>query len=297
MSEKILKEWLSNINNKKMNKAVLFIDDCYSKYKNDILGKKDIEIITPYSYKASSINKVNIIIFLKDDFNKTEQINEEKFLYIINQCVKRGIIYIKNPFYKNDITNSQNKIEFSQKIINFLIKEKVDISDIEVFYLEKKEFDDFQNMDKNEFTEFIKFREKILFKVYLNIKRIHIEYIDDHIILLFEKKLLTAKLAHHFYRLSELDFYSTTTFVGNEIRKKLGIKSKTINNKMIAKITEAYTFKNFKAYDLNIDKNLELKKKIAQKLLLLSNSKKLDEYTIAKVTELPLKEVKKLLKK
>ena len=300
MSEKILKEWLNNIDNEEINKPVLFIDDCYSKYKKEISKIKKIEIITPYIYKKHSVRMKNIIIFNKDVSMEFEKINEEKFLYILDNCVIRGIIYIddskiiENQNYKNENIKSPSEMEFNKRIINFLLKEQVDISDLEIHYLDKKQFDNFQNMNKEEFTNFIKFREKILRRVYSNIKKIYLEHIEDHILLLFEKNLLTAKIAHYLYRLSELDFYSTTTYVGNNISKRLGIKSKTITCKMIHMITYVYINKNFKAYDLNIDRDLELKKKIAQKLLLLSNSKKLDKHTIAEVTSLPLKEVEKL---
>ena len=134
MSEKILKEWLNNIDNEEINKPVLFIDDCYSKYKKEIskIKKiKKIEIITPYIYQKHSVRMNNIIIFNKDVSMEFEKINEENFLYILDNCVIRGIIYINySKIIENQNTKSPSEMEFSQRIINSLLKEQVEIVEV-----------------------------------------------------------------------------------------------------------------------------------------------------------------------
>lgn len=114
--------------------------------------------------------------------------------------------------------------------------------------------------------------------------------------------ILTSRLAVLIYRVAMLNPLETTTQAGRYFHKQLGSKSKTFNklkllgNKQKRNNPQRQNEYNFKGYDLSVNEaEAAIKKEIAKALLsFLNNNKKLDIDAVAKVTKLPLEEVKKL---
>lgn len=295
MNENKLQEWINQFNKGEQNQVVLFVDIEYEsldKYLINILKNigNRIEIIKPfYSSRYKYWN--NVIIF-KDNFKYDKSYfsgyftnfrydnslsDDDNFLDIINKCVNRGIIYIKN-------------IDDFSKVLKNLNDKNLAI-DIEVTYISRDNFEDIIK-NKQNIKSYVEKRKKDLFKIYKNILNHNFDYLDEHIELFEQKKILTAKFAHYLYRLIELDFYSTVSDVGTKIGKILGVRAKTTNYKKNFIITSTYEFRNFKAYDLNnIDLYYDFKMKIAKKLVKID---KISPSQIAKIVELPLSKVQKL---
>lgn len=289
MGKNMLEIWVDNFINDKPNEIVLFVDIEYISVEehinNDLRNK--IEHIEKYNISRYKDNWKNIIIY-KDNFkyNKEYSFNfkldyslseDNNFFDIINKCVNRGIIYIKN-------------IDDFIKVLKNLNDKNLYI-DIEFTYIGKDKFEDVIK-NKQDIENYVTKRRKELFKIYRDIMNINFDYLNEHILLFMQKNILTAKFAHHLYRISELDFYSTVSSVGSKIRKILEVRAKTINFKKINTITKTYEFRNFKAYDLNnIDQYYDYKIKIAKKLIKIN---KISVSEIVKIVELPLSKVQKL---
>lgn len=295
MNENKLQEWINQFNKGEQNQVVLFVDIEYEsldKYLINILKNigNRIEIIEPlYSSRYKYWNNV---IILKDNFKYDKSYfsgyftnfrydnslsDDDNFLDIINKCVNRGIIYIKN-------------IDDFSKVLKNLNDKNLAI-DIEFTYIGKNKFEDVIK-NKQDIENYIRKREKDLSKIYKDILNFNFDHLEEHIGLLQQKKILTAKFAHYLYRLIELDFYSTVSDVGTKIGKILGVRAKTTNYKKNFIITSTYEFRNFKAYDLNnIDLYYDFKMKITKKLVKID---KISPSQIAKIVELPLSKVQKL---
>lgn len=297
MNENKLQEWINQFNKEEQNQVVLFVDNEYELINKDLINKdlinigNRIEIIRPlYSFRYKYWN--NVIIF-RDNFKYDKSYfsgysnnfrydnslsdDDDNFLDIINKCVNRGIIYIES-------------IDDFHKVLGNLNDKNLAI-DIEYTYISK---DNFEDVIKNEqdIGNYVKKREKNLLKIYKNILNHNFDYLDEHIELFKQKKILTAKFAHYLYRISELDFYSTISSVGTKIGKILGVRAKTTNYKNSFTITSTYEFRNFKAYDLNnIDLYYDFKIRIAKKLVKID---KIRISQIAEILELPLSKVQKL---
>lgn len=289
MGKNMLETWVDNFINDKPNEIVLFVDIEYisvEEHINNDLRNKIVHIVKYPKYRYKDDWK-NIIIY-KDNFkyNKEYSFNfkldyslseDNNFFDIINKCVNRGIIYIKN-------------IDDFIKVLKNLNDKNLYI-DIEFTYIGKDKFEDVIK-NKQDIENYVTKRRKELFKIYRDIMNINFDYLNEHILLFMQKNILTAKVAHHLYRISELDFYSTVSSVGSKIRKILEVRAKTINFKKIYTITKTYEFRNFKAYDLNnIDQYYDYKIKIAKKLIKIN---KISVSEIVKIVELPLSKVQKL---
>uniref|UniRef100_UPI00404849C6 hypothetical protein n=1 Tax=Aliarcobacter sp. TaxID=2321116 RepID=UPI00404849C6 len=295
MNENKLQEWINQVNKREKNEVVLFVDIECELLDKDLINilkniRNIIEIIQP-SYSSRYKYWDNVIIF-KDNFKYDKSYlssystnfrydnsssADDNFLDIINKCVNRGIIYIKN-------------IDDFSKVLENLNDKNLAI-DIEFTYISRDNFEDIIK-NKQNIKSYVEKRKKDLFKIYNNILNHNFDYLDEHIELFEQKKILTAKFAHYLYRLIELDFSSTVSDVGTKIGKILGVRAKTTNYKKNFIITSTYEFRNFKAYDLNnIDFYYDFKMKIAKKLV---KTDKISPSQIAKIVELPLSKVQKL---
>lgn len=294
MNENKLQEWINQFNNREQNQVVLFVDIEYELLDKDSMNilkniGNRVEIIKPFY--SSRYKYWNNVIILKDNFKYDKSYysgystnfrydnllsDNDNFLDIINKCVNRDVIYIKG------------KDNFS-KVLKNLNDENLTI-DIEFTYIDKDKFED-TIRNRKDIENYIRKRKKDLSEIYKDILNFNFDDLEEHIGLLEQKNILTAKLAHYLYRLNELDFYSTVSSIGTKIGRILGVRAKTINFKK-SLITNTYEFRNFKAYDLNkIDFNFDFKIKVAKKLL---DSEKFNISKISEIVELPLKEVQRL---
>lgn len=292
MSEDLLDNWIKNFTQNIANEHIIYIDN------------ENVDSFAERKFPVYELSNLNQKIVEK---NKNLIIIRDKCSYILfrdnslkSLLLKRGIIYIesskvfldrlhnkKDDYNKNDFLfahmDIQDLLSQENMIDTILMRQRI----IESIFNKKINF--LEDSDKR-----IKYQEII-----------EIDFLKEHIDIYFasEKEILTAKLANFIYKICTVNYDDTSTFIGRFLYKELRQKSKTFTFKMLRQrskknLSIAYDrFSAFKAYDFNIDRDLELKKKIAQKLLALSNSKKLDVHTIAEVTELSLKEVEKLLKK
>lgn len=224
---------------------------------------------------GNNLKSGNTIIVNKKTYSK--YINSDSFFKSI---FKNLIILIKD---EESIKNFLNLLE------NYDEQNKIDVK---YHLVGKKDFSELLKMNKEELVNFLEHTHSSINVFYSNLQMYDYDFIIKSIDNLKNQNILSSSFANYLYKFAYLDFTSNTTRVGREIRKILGIKSKTINKIRTIDITFPRG-KPFKGYDLNTDRYLEIKKKIAQKLINL-NDKKLNLDKIAEITELPIKEVQKL---
>lgn len=271
MQQNELEIWLENLNNDVKNETIIFLNE------NRYISKSNVNTMG-YSENLEYLKKCNYII-VKDKF----QFESKNFNKFFNLTFQKPIIIIK------DKESIDKFVKLLQEDENDKKQEKIDIK---YHLVNKKDFQELLHMDKNELINLLKKEHSYLYTFCPILPMYDEKFIDLNIDILKKNKILSASFANYLYKFAYLDFTSNTTNVGKQIRKILGIKSKTINNSRTTDITFPKG-KPFKGYDLNTDKYLEIKKIIAQKLINL-NDKKLDLDKIAEITELPIKEVKKL---
>ena len=268
MQQNELEIWLENLNNDVKNETIIFLNE------NRYISKSNVNTMG-YSENLEYLKKCNYII-VKDKF----QFESKNFNKFFNLTFQKPIIIIKDK-------------ESIDKFVKLLQKDKKQEEiDIKYHLVKKRDFQELLDMGKEELINLLK-KEHFYLCTFCPILPMYDEkFIDLNIDILKKNKILSASFANYLYKFTYLDFTSNTTNVGKQIRKILGIKSKTINNIRTTDIIFPKG-KPFKGYDLNTDIYLEIKKEIAQKLVNL-NDKKLDLDKIAEITELPTKEVKKL---
>lgn len=292
-----LEIWFDNFINKRFNNKILFIDK---------LNKEQIDRIRNTYTNISNLIKIN---FLDDTgYGEAFPIESNSLVYLKSDTnfaktdiFKKNIIYVSsNIFIQNfeSFLNSFRPMNFS----NYAFEIKGLIYNIEYFIIEKVSIKNIIE-NKEELLDKIRVRKQLLKSIlggdvdkigiaksdYYNI--ILVEYLD----ILKNKNILITSLGHYLYRIFTLDFTSTTTRAGLNIKKDLNSKSKPFTYKNLT--GKNVNNHNLKAYDLNINQiELETKIKIAKNLLSLKKEK-LDYKTISKVTELPEKDVLKLIKK
>lgn len=268
MQQNELKVWFENLKNGIKDETIIILN------KNINISNSNVKSIGYYSNIDNLKNGNTIIVG-----NKTllEYKDSDKFFKSI---FKNLIIIVK---HEKSIENFLNLLENND--------DQNEI-DIEYSVVKKKDFSELLKMDAKELGDFLENNHFHIHSFYDNLPMYDLNFINTSINILTKQNILTASFANYLYKFAYLDFTSNTTNVGKQIRKILGIKSKTINNIRTIDITFPKG-KPFKGYDLNTDRYLEIKKKIAQKLVNL-NDKKLDLDKIAEITELPIKEVKKL---
>jgi hypothetical protein len=270
MQQNELEIWLENLNNDVKNETIIFLNE------NRYISKSNVNTMG-YSENLEYLKKCNYII-VKDKF----QFEGKNFNKFFNLTFQKPIIIIK------DKESIDKFVKLLQEDENDKKQEKIDIK---YHLVNKKDFQELLHMDKNELINLLEKEHSYLYTFCPNFIY-NEEFISLSIDTLKKSNILTASFANYLYKFAYLDFTANTTKVGREIRKLIGVKSKTINH---YRTRDIYFPKGkpFKGYDLNTDKYLEIKKIIAQKLINL-NDKKLDLDKIAEITELPIKEVKKL---
>lgn len=293
MSEDLLDNWIENFTQNIANEHIIYIDnennEFFAKGKFTVyeLNKLNVEIVKKNKNLIIIRNKSCSILF-KDNILKS-------------LLLKKGIIYIKNSeIFLDRLSNRKDDYDKNDFLFAYM--------DIQDLLSQENMIDTIvkrQRIIESIFNKRIDFLENLDNRIkYQEISEM--DLLKEHINIYFasEKEILTAKLANFIYKVCIVNYDATSTFIGRSLYKELRQKSKTFTLKMLRQrskknLSIAFDrFSAFKAYDLNIDiTELNTKIKIAQKLLALSNSKKLDEHTISEVTELSLKEVKKLLKK
>ncbi len=285
-----LEIWFDNFINKRFNNKILFIDK---------LNKEQIDRIRNTYKNISNLIKINFL----DDTNHGEAFPIESNYLVY---LKSDTNFAKTDIFKKDIiyVSSNIFIQNFENFLNYAFEIKDLIYNIEYYIIEKVSIKDIIE-NKEELLDKIKIRKKLLKSILgkdFDFNKIDITesgYQDiklgEYLNILKNKNILITSLGHYLYRIFTLDFTSTTTRTGLNIRKDLNSKSKTFTYKYLT--DKNVNNHNLKAYDLNINQiEFDIKIKIAINLLSLKKEK-LDYKTIAKVTELPEKDVLKLIKK
>lgn len=290
MEENKLVRWFENYFENKPNEEYLHLQEYHLDYNiNSNINEmrilfKNATIINLENFREHHARKNYILYNFINNYSESGKISSATWL-------RKNNIQIICVEYNKDLLNaikSGNINEIRKLKYNFI--EKIDfhnilqIEDIKSF-LEKRNCEVSSLLEKD-FLELDK-----LFNT-------EIELFKKH-------KILTANLANKIYKLCQLDFFGTTTDIGNKIKKNLNSKSKSITSKELREYLDSINtidklsiaIKQTRVYDLNINQiELDTKIKIAKNLLFLKKEK-LDYKTIAKVTELPEKDVLKLIRK
>ena len=180
------------------------------------------------------------------------------------------------------------------------------IKEFEYHFIEKIDFKEILEM--HDIYYFLRERNlKISFLLgYVIIPSDKIERLYKVQIELFKsQKILTADLANKIYVLLQLDFCCNTTNIGNNIRKILNVKSKSITYKRLIEYLDKVSIlykgtipiKQIRVYDLNINQYvLDTKINILKKLIKLNidilDFKKIFE--IIELSNIEIKEIKDL---
>lgn len=266
-----LKIWFDNFNNRIENKITIFLNTNYSINR---ISNVNVNIIN-YMEK-DVLGKSNKIYFTNMRLDSSNTHCDKFFNFIFQE----PIIII------NDETNVN---KFLDLLNNYNNEDEIDV---DYYLVDKKDFNELLQMDSQELSKLLEKEHLYLRHFYPKLPMLNEEFILSSLRTLKERNILTASFANYLYKFASLNFTANTTRVGIKIRKLLGIKSKTINHIRTTDALFPYG-KPFKGYDLKADKHLEIKKKIAQKLLKLGD-KKLNIDKIAEITELSIKEVKDL---
>ncbi len=281
------------------NKLVKWFENCFKDKSNE----EYLYLINFNSADVKNLKNHNVKLIDLENFN--EYISKNNY-----------ILY--NKFTTNSNNNSISSANW--------IRLKNDIKIICVKYDEAM-YNAIKSQDINKIKEFqYHFIEKIDFKeiiemhdiyYFLQKRNLEISFLLGYYIIPLDKierfykvqielfkaqKILTADLANKIYVLLQLDFCCNNTDIGNNIRKILNVKSKSITYKKfrgyLDKVRILYKstipIKQIRIYDLNINQiEFDTKIKIAKNLVSLKKEK-LNTVLISQITELPEKEIKKL---
>ncbi|OCL86138.1 hypothetical protein [Arcobacter porcinus] len=249
MEENGLIRWFDNLKQGVGNKVIVFL------YSNQILKiyKDKIKLQVFNCNHELQICDNLILNHERDTFNTVNHIN----ITFYREIFKRGIIIIKN---KNSIDEFIKQLESSNNEIHN--------KNIDSYLLKREDFYELLKLNKSDLKNFLDKRHEYLKCFYQNIPMWDENYIDQSGKLLEKNKILTANFAAYLYKFSFLEFNLSDTRIGINVRKLLGIKSKTINN-LIDNIYYPDIKKTFKGYDMRYGIGFEIKKEIADKLLSL----------------------------
>ncbi len=266
MEDNGLIKWFDNLKKGVNNEVIIFLDSRY--IQNISITKVNFR---PFNSNTDLLKLDNLILNNEMPYLKSDSFKNRKFY---NEILKRGIIIIKDKDSINEFINqlkSFNNEIYTEKINSYLLK--------------RKDFYKLLELNKTDLTKFLKERHEYLMWLYENIPVWDYGYINNSIDFLNDDKILTANFAAYLYKFAFLEFELSDTRIGIEVRKLLGIKSKTISNKRIGDI---YLPKGkvFKGYDLRHGIGFDIKKEIADKLISL-NIKELDLDKICEITSLP----------
>lgn len=284
-----LEEWFDNLIHNNPNNKILFLDNIDSNELSNIKNEYNNNI-----RKRSFCE----ILFLDREIDNQKFYGSSSIL-----CLKIGDNFLPDMLFGKEIiyVDLKNKVDNSLKDIILGKTNKINFENYEFKYLNKINL---KNLiaDKDELLYKIRERKELL--KYITGKDFDFDKSNSHfksdiaelakyINILINKDILTANFAHYLYKLFMLDFSSSVTKVGLEISKSLNSKSKTFTHASLTDIKSSNY--NLKAYDLNRNQiEIDTKIRIAKNLFALTKEGKLDNKTIAKITELSEKEVLKL---
>lgn len=284
MEENKLVKWFENFFDDKSNEEYLYLINFNAadvkNLKNHNVKFIDLENFHEY------ISKNNYILYNKFTNNSNNNNMSSANWIRLKNDIK--IICVKYDEAMYDAINSKNINKIKEFKYHFI--EKIDFNEI---------------LEMHDIYCFLHERNlKISFLLgYKIIPLDKIERLYKVQIELFKaQKILTADLANKIYVLLQLDFCCNNTNIGNNIRKILNVKSKSITYKKfreyLDKVSILYQgtipIKQIRIYDLNINQiEFDTKIKIAKNLISLKKEK-FDTVLISKITELPEKEIKKL---
>lgn len=252
MEENGLIRWFDNLKQGVGNKVIVFL---YSKKRLKI-DKDTIKLQVFNCNHELQICDNLILNYEEDTFNTVKHIN----IKFYREIFKRGIIIIKN---KNSID------EFIEQLTSS--NNEIHNKNIDSYLLKREDFYELLELNESDLKIFLKKRHEYLKYFYQNIPNLRMwdeQYIGRNIELLEKSQILTANFAAYLYKFSFLEFNLSDTRIGINVRKLLGIKSKTINNP-IDNIYYSHIGKTFKGYDMRYGIGFEIKKEIADKLLSL----------------------------
>lgn len=288
-NENELEKWFDNLTKKNPNKKILFLDNVDSNELSNIKNKYN------NVYKRSFFE----ILFLDGKIDNQNFVESSSIL-----CLKVDNNFLPDMFFGKEIiyVDLKNKVDNSLKDIILGKTNKINLENYEFDYIDKINLKDLI-ADKDKLLCKIKERKKLLkyitgkdfdFDKSNSYFKYEIPELYKHLSILENKDVLTASFAHYLYKIFMLDFSSSATKVGLQISKSLNSKSKTFTYKSLTGIKSNNY--NLKAYDLKINQiEIDTKITIAKNLLSLKKEK-LDYKTIARVVNLPEKEVFNLLK-
>lgn len=272
-----LKNWFESLEKEEKNEVIIFLDtSLITEYWNKKADYPNNIQLFNYTDSRNNIKGNNRIILKGNglDYNKNS-----------TKCI------LGNPTI---IIKDEDSIKKFFNILGNITHENID--EINYYFLDKKSFDILLKMEENELIHFLEEKNEHLFRLHHAVPMLDLELIHEDKKILDTYNILSARFANYLYKFAYFDFDASSTKIGIEVRKLLGVKSKTINNIRTIDIMFPKG-RTFKGYDLSVDKHLDIKIKIAHKLIKIGNTKKLDLTTIAEITELPIKKVKNLYRK
>ncbi len=310
----LIQKWFDTVFSGKINENILLLFDASHKTLREIkklVESKNLRLKIHYDPLCGYVNPLlqneNIILNIsKKDLDKEASLDYLEHIYRITANNKILFVHEESNFYKKSDLDFYTEIE--ENIPD------VDTTEInEYFYYigDSQPLNIIKKYNAQELKNLMKFQIdhglSSLFRankyLYLlektNIISTHdFDNIYNDLQILEKNKVLTSRLGVVIYRLFK-DIKASTTTIGRYFHKEIGSKSKAFNknNLNITMSKDLIKKGTFKAYDLTVDEKENLiRQEIAKKLISLK-IKQLDAENIAKATELPLKEVKKLLNK
>ncbi|MCT7553653.1 hypothetical protein [Aliarcobacter butzleri] len=266
MEDNSLRKWFDNLKKGVENKVIIFLDSrCI---QNIFISEVNFRA---FNFNCDLLKLGNLILNNEMLYLRSDIFENRKFY---NEILKRDIIIIKDE-------NSIN--EFINQLKSF--NNEIHIEQIDSYLLKREDFYKLLELNEMDLTKFLKERHEYLICLYRNIPMWNDQYIGRSIEFLNNDKILTANFAAYLYKFSFLEFELSDTRIGIEVRKLLGIKSKTISKKRIGDVYLPRG-KVFKGYDLRHGICFDIKKEIADKLISLK-IKELDIDKICEVTSLP----------
>lgn len=310
----LIQKWFETVFSGEINENILLLFDASHNTLREIkklVESKNLRLKIHYDPLCGYVNPLlqneNIILNISDkDLNKESSLDYLEHIYRITANNKILFVHKESNFGKKSDLDFYTEIEENIPDIN-----TTGINEYFYYVGDSQPLDIIKKHNAQELKSIMKFQIAhglpSLFRankyLYLlektNIISPHdFDNIYNDLQILEKNKILTSRLGVVVYRLFK-DMKASTTAIGRYFHKEIGSKSKafnknssniTINKDLLKEVT-------FKAYDLTVDEKENLIKQAIAKNLISLKLKQLDAENIAKVTELPLKTVNKLLNK